>query len=146
MKCAPSLRLTPTAVVALAALLATSLTSSIVRGECGDYVIVGRPLLNSNELSPALRVQIAIYSAYSHNGLTDHRGSTPCHGPSCSRRDPVPVPSVPTAVVTTNATDWAFLITGMPLREFGFERFRTLPRLQLTERLPTPIERPPRVV
>lgn len=85
-------------------------------------------------------------SVYSHDRPTDHRRSTPCHGPSCSRRDPFPVPSAPTAVVPTTATDWAFFVTGIVASEFEPERFVSLPNLQLPERLPTPIEHPPRAV
>ena len=146
MMCMASLRLVRKAVVALAGLCAVFVTSSAARGECGDYVIVGQPLLNPSNLSPEHRLKLAIQSVYSHNGPTDHRNSTPCHGPSCSRRDPVPVTPAPTAVVTTTTTDWACLVTGVLLREFGPERFSSIPNLQIPDRLPTPIEHPPRAV
>jgi hypothetical protein len=146
MKCVPSLRLVRIAVVALSGFLAVGVTASEARAECGDYVIVGRPLLNSSNHSAELRLEVAMQSAYSHDEPADHRRSTPCHGPSCSRRDPVPVPSAPTGVVPTTATDWAFLVTGIFASEFEPERFFSHPNLQLPECLPTPIEHPPRAV
>ena len=144
--CVASLRLVRNAVVALAGLLAVSVTSSAARGECGDYVIVGRPLLNPSDLSPELRIKFTIQSVYSHNEPTEHRGSIPCHGPGCSRRDPVPAPLGLAAVVTTSISDWAFLAAGIPLLEFGPERFYPLSNSPLPDRHPTPIEHPPRLV
>jgi hypothetical protein len=139
-----SLRLFRNAVVAFAAILAACVTSSAVRAECGDYVIVSRALLNPSDVSPEHRLRLAIHSVYSHNGPSDHRGSLPCHGSSCSRRDPVPSPSGPTAVVMPNATDWALLVACMPLLEFGPERFSPVSIASLPVRRSTPIEHPPR--
>jgi hypothetical protein len=144
MKCVASLRLIRNAVVAFAALLAVSVTSSAARGECGDYVIVGQPLLNSSNLSLEHRLKFAIQSMYAHNGQTDRHGSMPCHGPSCSRRDRVPTSPAPTAVVMPNPTDWAFLVTCIPLLEFGPERFSPLSIASLPERRSSPLEHPPR--
>lgn len=140
-----SLRLIRNAVVAIATILAVLVTSSTARGECGDYVIVGQPLLNPSNFSPQLRIKLAIQSVYSHNGTTDHHGSTPCHGPSCSRRDQGPTSPAPTAVVVPNSTDWAFLVTCIPFLEFGPERFSPFSIASLPERRSTPIEHPPRV-
>jgi hypothetical protein len=142
--CVPSLHLVRIAPTALVACLAVLVVPSVVRGECGDYVIVGQPRLDLSELRLELRLKLLLQSAYSHDGPTDHRPSPPCHGPSCSRRDPAPGPSAPTAVVSTNTTDWAVLATGVSSRDMKPDRIFTVPILLLPERLPAPIEDPPR--
>ena len=144
MMCFLSLRLIRNTVAALATVLAVSVTAASAFAECGDYVIVGRPQFNPSNLSPEHQLKLAIQSVYSHSGPTDHRGSAPCHGPSCSRRDPVPASPAPTTVVMPNATDWALLVTCVPLREFGPKRFSPLSIVSLPERRSSPIEHPPR--
>jgi len=146
MMCLASLRLIRIAVVAVSGFLAVCVTSLEARAECGDYVIVGRPLLNPSNLSPEHRLWLAIHNVYSRNGPSDHGGSAPCHGPSCSRRDPNPTSPAPTAVVLPNTTDWAFYDARIPLLEFGPELFSPFSIGSLPDLRASPIEHPPRAV
>lgn len=144
--CVASLRLVRNAVVAFAALVAVSITSSAARGECGDYVIVGRPLLNPSDVSPELGLKLAFMAVYSHDPASKHRAPTPCHGPQCSRRDPLPTPFGPGGTVTVIVPDLACLAGRVSLPRFAPEQFLNPLDSPIPQRNPVPIEHPPRIL
>lgn len=132
---------------ACSGILAVGLSQSSARAECGDYVIVGRPLLNPLNASPELRVKLALYSVHTADSSKGHLGGhIPCHGPGCSRRDPVPAPSGPSAVVSSSVSELANLTACIHLPSFSPERFLVQFDLLLPQPDPVLIEHPPRSV
>lgn len=131
---------------ACAGVVPVFLLHSAARAECGDYVIVGRPLLNPLNASPELRVKLALLSVVSHDSTTGHRGGpVPCHGPGCSRRDPVPAPSGPNAVVSSSVSELANLTARFFLSNFAPERLVSQFDLLIPHPDPDGIEHPPRI-
>ena len=146
MKSASALRLIQLTIAACAGVLAVSFAPSDARAECGDYVIVGRSLLNPSNASPELRLRLALMPNSTSATATDHHGRVPCHGPSCSKREPVPAPSGPHAVLTTGATELAYLTDVFQSPKCDALNFTVLASSLLPRGFPIPIEHPPRTV
>src|SRR5262245_33187044 len=85
-------------------LLCASLRSTITRADCGDYVIVGRPLTPSST-DWRSRFQLADMNRLSEPVHQSHR--QPCHGPTCHSRDSLPSP--PTEASSLSVQQWAHL-------------------------------------
>ena len=84
---------------ALAALAWLAATPSMARAECGDYVKIANPLFGGLP---------ARHAAAGTPANSATKNSTPCHGPNCDRREPMPSPPAP-VVVRLLPDQWAML-------------------------------------
>ena len=121
--------------------LCTSLSPTVVRAECGDYVIISRPLVQ-----PGLtnwRSRFLLPDMNRLGGPMDHAPKQPCHGPSCHSRDSLP--SAPTGASSLTVPQWAYLGFILELSLTGSNRFTDPERDTWSTGRADPIYHPPRL-
>lgn len=93
------------AVIASAVAAVSSAAAPVARAECGDYVVVGRPLAAHQTGSDSRFQFIGLSIRTGHSPMDGQR--RPCMGPNCSERSPA-TPATP-AMAQSGATQWAYL-------------------------------------
>jgi hypothetical protein len=125
-----------------ASFVCTCISSTIVRGECGDYVIVGRPLVQSDPGSMDWRSRFVLLDIYRTSDPMSHSGRPPCHGLSCQSREPIP--AAPSAVAPVSVPHWACLGPSNTSSPPGSSRFVHTETSPLHAGHADPIYHPPR--
>ena len=129
--------------VAFVLVSVASLATPAAQAGCGDYVTVGRPLVLPNGAEVGVYPRLAhLLASSKHQPITRPTSDLPCHGPSCSKR--TPVPSTPTAVVPVGSSQWACLLAGWQPAVPELTESAPSPITPRSERRSTRIEHPPR--
>jgi hypothetical protein len=131
-----SSRLCILAAAPLAVLVWLGGTSSVARAECGDYVKVANPLVTGSALRNAP-------AKADFGEQPSPNNPTPCHGPKCSRREPLAPPPSP-VTVTLLADQWALLSHHRESPDSGgVERIADL-SIHPAKGFRSPLDRPPK--
>jgi hypothetical protein len=146
MKCSSSYNLARCTAILFAVTTVFSCTSWQVRAGCGDYVIVGRPILQDGSNMLGRRLTHAVLPIGSYGQSPTNHDRQPCGGTSCSNRDPVPLPVGSNGMVPVGIPNWALLTSPVSLPEPNLARLMDTPRSLLPERHSSPVEHPPRIL